>query len=114
MNTPTSNYLQVAGREIHWMEWGGQGCPVIIAWHGLARTCRDMDELAVHFAERGFRVICPDTIGRGLSQWSPVPDDEYQQAFYARLAAGDLQVVGSRCIHRFALARKRPTMPVGK
>ncbi len=81
MNAPTSNYLQIAGREIHWMDWGGQGDPVVVAWHGLARTCRDMDELAVHFSERGFRVVCPDTLGRGLSQWSPVPDDEYQLAF---------------------------------
>lgn len=84
----TSNYLRLAGREIHWMDWGPQDGPVVVAWHGLARTCRDMDELAVHFAQRGFRVICPDTIGRGLSQWSTAPDDEYQLSFYARLAAG--------------------------
>ena len=37
-------------------------------------------------AERGFRVVCPDTIGRGLSQWSGAPDDEYQLSFYARIA----------------------------
>lgn len=86
MKSPTSNYAQLAGREIHWMDWGQADGQVIVAWHGLARTCRDMDELAAHFAERGFRVICPDTIGRGLSQWSPAPDDEYQLSFYARVA----------------------------
>ncbi|MDM0072899.1 alpha/beta hydrolase [Variovorax sp. J2P1-59] len=77
------------------MDWGPREGPVVIAWHGLARTGRDMDELAVHFAGRGFRVICPDTIGRGLSQWSPVPDEEYQLSFYARIAAAlcdDLQL----------------------
>ena len=83
MITPISNYTQLAGREIHWMDWGPREGPVVIAWHGLARTSRDMDELAVHFAERGFRVICPDTIGRGLSQWSPAPDEDYQLSFYA-------------------------------
>ena len=87
MITPISNYTQLAGREIHWMDWGPREGPVVIAWHGLARTSRDMDELAAHFAERGFRVICPDTIGRGLSQWSPAPDEEYQLSFYARIAA---------------------------
>lgn len=86
MKSPTSNYAQLAGREIHWMDWGNADGPVVVAWHGLARTCRDMDELAVHFAERGFRVICPDTIGRGLSQWSTAPDDEYQLSFCARIA----------------------------
>lgn len=86
MNSPTSNYAQLAGREIHWMDWGNADGPVVVAWHGLARTCRDMDELAGHFAGHGFRVICPDTIGRGLSQWSTAPDDEYQLSFYARIA----------------------------
>lgn len=84
--TPSSHYAQLAGREIHWLDWGPANAPVVIAWHGLARTSRDMDELAQHFAARGFRVICPDTLGRGLSQWSPAPDDEYTLAFYARLA----------------------------
>ena len=44
MNAPTSNYTQLAGREIHWMDWGPRHGPVVVAWHGLARTCRDMDE----------------------------------------------------------------------
>ena len=84
--TPTSQYGQLLGSEIHWMDWGPKEGAAVIAWHGLARTGRDMDELAEHLSGRGFRVICPDTIGRGLSQWSPLPDDEYQLSFYARLA----------------------------
>ncbi len=84
---PTSNYLSLAGREIHYMEWGaGQG-ETVVAWHGLARTGRDMDELAEHLSAQGYRVICPDTLGRGYSQWSPQPAQEYCLAFYARLAA---------------------------
>jgi len=96
---PSSNYGQLAGREIHWLDWGRPEDPVVIAWHGLARTCRDMDELAVHFASRGFRVICPDTIGRGLSQWSPVPDDEYHIAFYTRLALALLDALKLERVH---------------
>ena len=85
--TPLSRYATCAGYEIHYMEWGAPDAPVVIAWHGLARTGRDMDELAAHLAPR-YRVICPDTLGRGLSQWSRTPHDEYRLAFYARLAAG--------------------------
>ncbi len=81
-----SHYLSCAGREIHYTEWGPAQGPAVIAWHGLARTGRDMDELAQHLSPK-FRVICPDTIGRGLSQWSPDPGNEYQLSFYARLAA---------------------------
>ena len=85
----TSHYLTCAGREIHCTEWGAQHARTVIAWHGLARTGRDMDELAAHLSERadGYRVICPDTIGRGLSQWSPMPQAEYCLSFYAQIAA---------------------------
>ena len=91
----SSHYLTCAGREIHYLDWGGATAtgPTVIAWHGLARTGRDMDELAAYLSERkdlgglGCRVICPDTLGRGLSQWSPEPDLEYCLTFYARIAA---------------------------
>ncbi len=83
---PVSRYLTCAGREIHLTEWGAEHSNTVVAWHGLARTGRDMDELAEHLCERGYRVICPDTPGRGLSQWSPLPAQEYCLAFYARLA----------------------------
>ena len=65
------------------MQWGDPQAPVLLAAHGLARTSRDMDDLAQWFCGR-YRVICPDTIGRGLSQWSPVPEAEYCLAFYCQ------------------------------
>jgi pimeloyl-ACP methyl ester carboxylesterase len=82
----SSHYATCAGREIHYTEWGSQHSRTVIAWHGLARTGRDMDELAEHLSGR-YRVICPDTLGRGLSQWSADPHTEYTLAFYAKLAA---------------------------
>ena len=83
----TSNYATCAGREIHYTEWCAEHRRTVVAWHGLARTGRDMDELAQALAAEGFRVVCPDTIGRGYSQWSPDPGNEYKLEFYARLAA---------------------------
>ena len=80
-----SQYLVCEGREIHYTEWGAAHRETVIAWHGLARTGRDMDDIAAHLAQR-YRVLCPDTLGRGLSQWSPAPQAEYSLAFYARLA----------------------------
>lgn len=80
-----SHYLVCEGREIHYTEWGAAHRETVIAWHGLARTGRDMDDIAAHLAQR-YRVLCPDTLGRGLSQWSPAPQAEYSLAFYARLA----------------------------
>jgi pimeloyl-ACP methyl ester carboxylesterase len=94
----TSNYATCAGREIHYTEWGPQHRPTVIAWHGLARTGRDMDELAEHLSDR-FRVICPDTLGRGLSQWSPDPANEYTLEFYARIAAELFDRLGIEAAH---------------
>ena len=96
--TFTSHYLRCAGRELHLTEWGERAAPVVVAWHGLARTGRDMDDIAEHLAARGWRVLCPDTIGRGLSQWSPDPDAEYCLDFYARLATALLDALAvERC-----------------
>lgn len=86
MTEPVSRYLVCEGRELHFTEWGAAHAPAVIAWHGLARTGRDMDEVAAHLSKQGWRVICPDTIGRGLSQWSPEPVAEYCLAFYVKLA----------------------------
>ena len=88
-----SRYVVCEGREIHFMEWGAEHRETVIAWHGLARTGRDMDELAAHLSSR-YRVICPDTIGRGLSQWSPHPEREYCLDFYGRLALSLLEQLG--------------------
>ena len=94
----TSNYLVCAGREIHYTEWGAQHPETVIAWHGLARTGRDMDDVAAHLATR-YRVICPDTIGRGLSQWSPQPEREYCLAFYEQLAVALVDQLGLAQFH---------------
>ncbi len=94
----TSHYLECAGRELHYTEWGAQHHETVIAWHGLARTCRDMDDVAAHLAQR-YRVICPDTIGRGLSQWSPAPEREYCLAFYEKLAVSLVDQLGLTRFH---------------
>ena len=80
-----SRYIVCCGREIHYTDWGRHDAPPVLMWHGLARTCRDFDDLAASLAGR-YRVLCPDLIGRGLSEWSPDPDTEYCLAFYAGIA----------------------------
>jgi pimeloyl-ACP methyl ester carboxylesterase len=94
----SSHYLQCEGRELHYTEWGHGRGDTVIAWHGLARTCRDMDDIAEHLS-RHYRVICPDTIGRGLSQWSPDPANEYCLAFYVKLATSLVNQLGIERLH---------------
>ncbi|MBL8329750.1 MAG: alpha/beta hydrolase [Rubrivivax sp.] len=92
MAAPQSRYLRVLDREIHVTEWGSEHPQTVIAWHGLARTGRDMDDIARHLSRR-WRVICPDTLGRGLSEWSPDPRAEYNLSFYVRLAVALLDAL---------------------
>lgn len=80
-----SRYAVFRDREIHFMEWGSPDRPKLVLWHGLARTGRDFDDLAAALAFE-FHIVAPDTVGRGLSQWSPDPDNEYNLDFYAALA----------------------------
>lgn len=93
-----SKYVICEGREMHYTEWGAGNREAVIAWHGLARTGRDMDDIAAHLAPR-YRVICPDTIGRGLSQWSPQPAKEYCLEFYAGLALALADRLGLERFH---------------
>ena len=97
--SPASRYLTCAGLELHFMDWGSADHPAVVAWHGLARTGRDMDELARHLVGQGYRVICPDTVGRGLSQWASDPGAQYRLSFYAAQARDLLDQLGLQSVH---------------
>ncbi len=90
---PRSQYVQIQGYEMHYTEWGTPGAQPLIMWHGLARTGRDFDTIATALSDR-YHIICPDTIGRGLSQWSSQPDEDYCLDVYARWAADLADAVG--------------------
>ena len=98
---PASCYALCAGYEIHYMDWQPADPPrgTVLAWHGLARTGRDMDALAQFLCAQGYRVICPDTLGRGLSAWSRDPNTDYQLRFYARLARELLDALALTQVH---------------
>ncbi len=51
-------------------EWGPRDAArTVVCVHGLTRNGRDFDGLAAHLAAAGWRVICPDVVGRGDSDW---------------------------------------------
>ncbi|WP_423193263.1 alpha/beta fold hydrolase [Cupriavidus sp. H18C2] len=54
-------------------EWGDPANPrVLMCVHGLTRTGRDFDALAQAMAGE-YRVVCPDVVGRGRSEWLADP-----------------------------------------
>ncbi len=55
--------------QVRYVEWGDpDNDRVLMCVHGLARCGRDFDPLARHLAGQ-FRVVCPDVVGRGESDW---------------------------------------------
>ena len=81
MNQPTLNFVncpdaQGQHRMAYW-QWGEASCDhVIICAHGLSRQGRDFDVLAQSLLEAApskVRIVCPDVVGRGKSDWLKDP-----------------------------------------
>lgn len=54
---------------VAYLDWGRHASKhVVLCVHGLARNSRDFDFVAAGLA-RECRVICPDVVGRGDSEW---------------------------------------------
>jgi len=106
MNDPRLNHVQCLGtRGLHRMaywEWGDAANPkVLVCAHGLSRQGRDFDTLADAMSGE-YRVVAPDVVGRGQSDWLADPMG-YQLPAYvadmvtllARLNANELHWVGT-------------------
>ena len=106
MTEPRLKRVQCLGagglhRMAYW-EWGDAANPrVVVCAHGLSRQGRDFDTLARALCG-DYRVVCPDVVGRGRSDWLADPAG-YQIPAYvadmvtllARLDARELQWVGT-------------------
>ncbi|ANN67605.1 alpha/beta fold hydrolase [Bordetella bronchialis] len=73
MQNPRLDFVTCASpagmhRMAYW-EWGDpDNDKVLLCVHGLTRTGRDFDTLARRLASE-YRVVCPDVVGRGASDW---------------------------------------------
>lgn len=86
MTEPTLNYVscpdpvlpggpaEPAGQHrMAWWQWGDASAShVVVCVHGISRQGRDFDVLAGALVARAggrLRVVCPDVVGRGRSDW---------------------------------------------
>jgi pimeloyl-ACP methyl ester carboxylesterase len=70
-----------------YLDWGKPDAGhVVVCVHGLSRNCRDFDFLARELA-RDSRVICPDVVGRGDSEWLADKSDYSFSTYLADAAA---------------------------
>ena len=87
---PSLEYVQCAdnngGHRMAYWQWGNASAShVVVCVHGLSRQGRDFDTLAAHLVEKAqgnIRVVCPDVVGRGESDWLKDPMG-YQIPAYA-------------------------------
>lgn len=86
MHEPRLNHVQCLDtqglhRMAYW-EWGDPANPrVLVCVHGLSRQGRDFDTFA-QAMQGEYRVVCPDVVGRGQSDWLADPAG-YQIPAYA-------------------------------
>lgn len=79
---------------MHYTDWGDVSNPaVVICVHGLTRNGRDFDFLA-RALEADFRVVCPDIVGRGKSDWLQAKEDYDYPQYLA-----DMTVLIARLTH---------------
>ena len=72
---------------VDYSEWGDPDNPrVLFCVHGLTRNSRDFDALADVLC-KDYRVICPDVVGRGTSEWLTHKTDYGYPLYLADMAA---------------------------
>ena len=101
------NYVGLNPAGFHnlaYTQWGTEHASTnntVVCVHGLTRNSRDFDLLATDLM-RDFRVVCPDVVGRGKSDWLP-KDQPYgfpqyladMNALIARLDVKQVDWVGT-------------------
>ena len=126
MQEPRLNHVQCLDiRGLHRMaywEWGDpNNAQVLVCVHGLARQGRDFDTLGAAMMGE-YRVVCPDVVGRGQSDWLTDPSG-YQLAAYvadmvtllARLNAQTVHWVGTSMGGLIGLGlASLPHSPIGR
>ena len=78
-------------------EWGDPNNQnVLICVHGVTRVSDDFDVLALALSDT-YRIICPDVVGRGQSDWLPNPQlyqiPQYVSDMVTLLARLDVETV---------------------
>jgi pimeloyl-ACP methyl ester carboxylesterase len=81
MSDPKLNYVScpdpAGSHRMAFWQWGDESAPhAVVCVHGLSRQGRDFDTLAQALLARSpqpLRVVCPDVVGRGRSDWLADP-----------------------------------------
>jgi pimeloyl-ACP methyl ester carboxylesterase len=81
MSVPKLNYVScpdsAGSHRMAFWQWGDESAPhAVVCVHGLSRQGREFDTLAQALVARSpqpLRIVCPDVVGRGRSDWLADP-----------------------------------------
>jgi len=75
---------------------------LVLCLHGLTGNGRFFDKLADALSDAGYRVVCPDMVGRGKSGWLKRPRDynirryfSHLEVLVSHLGARDITLIGT-------------------
>ena len=87
-----SGFALVAGRQVHYLEWGHRGLPPVLALHGGGQTAYMYEELGAALGDR-YHVLAPDLPGHGDSDPLP-PDTPFGREAFADAVAPIIDAFG--------------------
>lgn len=104
----TDSFLSLGPHGFHrvaFYDWGSSTNPhVVVCVHGLTRTGRDFDALARALAGE-CRVVCPDIVGRGKSDWLAKRHDYGYPVYVSDMAALMARTWGRNGVNGFSLEK---------
>lgn len=90
MTFQMKSFLSLGPHEFHriaYTQWGkAHNDKVLMCVHGMTRNSRDFDYFA-RAMEADYKVICPDLVGRGRSEWLNVKQDYDYPLYCSDMAA---------------------------
>src|SRR5690349_8371900 len=93
LRVPPSQFVNVAGRPVHWVDFGGpEGAPMAVCVHGLGGSFANWLSLAPLLTDR-FRVVAFDFVGNGRT---PVEGREADIRSNRRLLDGFIHAVSDQ------------------
>ncbi|MDP7456441.1 MAG: alpha/beta hydrolase [Alphaproteobacteria bacterium] len=85
-----------------WASRGNTKLGLVLCLHGLTGNGRFFDKLADALSDAGYRVVCPDMVGRGKSGWLKRPRDynirryfSHLEALVSHLGVRDITLIGT-------------------
>ncbi|MDA1220333.1 MAG: alpha/beta hydrolase [Chloroflexi bacterium] len=76
---PKDQTVNVNGLNLHYLDWGNQGNPVVVLLHGLRGHAHSWDDVSVALFQN-YHVLALDQRGRGDSDWAK--DGDYSGPAY--------------------------------